>query len=66
MKISKRKNKSQVKLNCLSNNSQIGNGININNINKNFNKINSFININYKSTPEEDKEIDFNNNNKPK
>ena len=66
LKISKRKNKSQVKLNCLSNNSQIGNGININNINKNFNKINSFININYKSTPEEDKEIDFNNNNKPK
>ena len=53
IKIQKRKNKSQVKLNFLNNNSHIGNHLNTNNINNN---INSFININCKTSPEEESE----------
>ena len=53
IKMQKRKNKSQMKLNCINNNSQIGNSINLNN---NLHNINSFINLNCKTSPEEERE----------
>ena len=53
----KRKYKSQVKLNCLNNNSHIGNSINLNN--KLFNNINSFIDLNCKTSPEEESDNPF-------
>ena len=61
MRIQKRKNKSQSKLNCINNNSHIGNSINSNNI---LHNINSFINLNCKTSPEE--EIDNPCSSKPK
>ena len=51
IKKEKRKNKSQVKLNYINNNSQIGNSMNSNN---NLHNINSLININCKTSPEEE------------
>ena len=56
IKMQKRKNKSQVKLNCLSNNSHIENSINLNN---NLNCVNSFINLNCKTSPKEESENPF-------
>ena len=56
LKIQKRKYKSQVKLNCINNNSQIGNSMNLNN---NLHNINSFINLNCKTSPEEESETPF-------
>ena len=61
MRMQKRKNKSQAKLNCINNNSHIGNSINSNNI---LHNINSFINLNCKTSPEE--EIDNPCSSKPK
>ena len=52
-RLQKRKNKSQVKLNCLNSNSHI---INNNNFNNNLHNINSFINLNCKTSPEEESE----------
>ena len=51
MRMQKRKNKSQAKLNCINNNSHIGNSINSNNI---LHNMNSFINLNCKTSPEEE------------
>ena len=56
IKIQKRKYKSQVKLKCINNNSQIGNSMNLNN---NLHNINSFINLNCKTSPEEESENPF-------
>ena len=53
IRMQKRKNKSQTKLNCLNNNSHIVNSINSNNI---LHNINSFINLNCKTSPEEENE----------
>ena len=61
MRMQKRKNKSQAKLNCINNNSHIGNSINSNNI---LHNMNSFINLNCKTSPEE--EIDNPCSSKPK
>ena len=49
IRIQKKKNKSQVKLNCINNNSHLGNSTNLNNIN-------SLINFNCKTSPEEENE----------
>ena len=53
LKMQKKKYKSQVKLNYINNNSQIGNSMNLNN---NLHNINSLININCKTSPEEENE----------
>ena len=52
-RLQKRKNKSQVKLNCLNSNSHIINNTNLNN---KLHNINSFINLNCKTSPEEESE----------